>query len=93
MELYELDGWWIFRRVGLHDDDFVTTLEFPTLTGALSGVSCDIYECTGGRTGSWKNSTGSDTVSAQAAVRITGAQFTDPSESCCNPLTDPGCQN
>ena len=93
MELYELDGWWKFRRIGLHDDDYVGTLYFPTLDRALSGVRCDLYGCTGGRTGRWRDPKSNSTskVDAEAALRIRSARFIDPTEQCCDPLNAPGC--
>ena len=87
MELYELDG-------TRPDDDEVGTLKFPTLHASMSGVRCDIYGCTGSsRDGPFESKESGSTrlVSAKAAIQVTGAEFVDAFGSCCDPLSDPGC--
>lgn len=87
MDLCELDG-------SRPDDDEVGTLKFPRLEASASGVQSDIYGCSGSsRDGSFRGKkSGSTTkVSAQAAIRTTGAEFVDPYNDCCDPLQDPGC--
>ena len=84
MDLIELDG-------NRWDDDDLGTLEFPTLTAPTSGTNCDIYDCDGGGTGSFRSKDSGSTykASAKAAIRITGARFVN--ENCCDPLEDPSC--
>lgn len=72
MELLELHG-------SRWDDEEVGRLRFPRLTAPASGTSCDVYDCSGCRTGSFRNKAYGSTlaVSAKAAIRVTGATFVD----------------
>ena len=93
MDLYELDGWLGLRI--LNDDDKVGTLFFPTLDAYTTDVTCYLYSCTkSSREGPFKTKkSGSTTsVSASAAIQITGATYIDELGQCCDPLTNPGCQ-
>ena len=88
MKIYELDGWPLL----FNDDDWVSTLRFPTLYAPVSGISCDTEWCGGGRTGSFRSSTlgSSRVVSASAAVEITSASFVN-NGGCCDPVNDNTC--
>lgn len=86
MEMWELDHW---RPL----DDKVGTIYFPTLTASGSGTNRDILGCDGGSVGSFRSKkSGTNIVSATAAVRVTGAVSVDDDGLCCDPLDDPTCE-
>ena len=73
-------------------DDHVGTMCFPTLSACGSGTNSDTYGCDAGRVGAYRSKYGgTPAVSAKAAVRVTGALFSDESGLCCDPLEDPTC--
>ena len=87
MDLYELDH-------GLLDD-FVGRLRYPKLSAKIRSRDCNIYNCSGGSDGTYRDKyPGSSTraVSASAAIQITSAEFKDSFGNCCDPLSDPGRQ-
>lgn len=88
MDLWELD-----HNVG---DDFVGRLRFPTLKASINTDDCDTSACSGGSDGTYKDkypNSSISSVSAQAAIRVTSASFDDFAGNCCDPLSDPGCQD
>ena len=88
MDLWELD-----HNLG---DDFVGRLRFPPLNASINTNHCDMNGCSGGSDGTYKDkypNSSISSVSAQAGIRIKSAFFDDFAGNCCDPLSDPGCQN
>ena len=87
MELWELDH-------GVVDDQ-IGWLTFPTLAATVDSSDCTVYSCSGGSDGTYRSKISYNsisTVSANAAIQIRSAEFSDAFGNCCDPLSNPGCQ-
>ena len=90
MELFELD------RKGIvlffSKDNHVDKLRFPALRIESPNIDCHGSDWGESDIGSWKTTTNarsSRKTSADAAIRLDSAVFSDPSLACYNPLHDP----
>ncbi len=86
MEFWELDH----RRSW---DDEIGSISFPNLSAPTDDTNCDAHGCDGDDIGSYRaKSSGTSSVSASAAIQVTGATFIDKDGVCCD-LMDEECEN